>query len=176
MLAETIRHAVEILQQQGQRISVRAVHALSGGSLRDVHRLLREVLPRMEGEAIPAAEVLPVLRLDEHPDVQDVRARLRGLARAVEADAAAIVTQHLEAAYQDAVRTFDQRLREAVEALQEMRALQEHARREFPHHTVLPHVEPIARVLHPSQPVGLEDLFRIWEHDPDVQRLLGGGE
>ena len=57
-----------------------------------------------------------------------------------------------------------------------MRALQKHARRGFPHRTVLPHVEPIARFRHPSQPVGLEDLFRIFEHDPDVQRLLGGGE
>jgi hypothetical protein len=62
MLAETIRNAVEVLHQQGQRISVRAVHALSGGSLRDVHRLLLEVLPRMEGGAMPAAEVLPLLR------------------------------------------------------------------------------------------------------------------
>jgi hypothetical protein len=62
------------------------------------------------------------------------------------------------------------------EALQPVRALLEHARREFPHRMVLPHVEPIARFLHPSQPVGLEDLFRIWEHDPDVQRLLGDGE
>jgi hypothetical protein len=41
MLADTIRKAVDVLQQQGQRITVRAVHALSGGSLRDVHRLLK---------------------------------------------------------------------------------------------------------------------------------------
>jgi hypothetical protein len=176
MDAAVVQHAITALKAQGERVSVRAIHALSGGSFRDVHRLLREVLPRMEGEAIPAAEVLPVRRLDEHPDVQDVRARLTGLAQAIEADAAAIVTQHLEAAYQDAVRLLDQRLREVVEALQEMRALQEHARREFPQRTVLPHVEPIARVLHPSQPVGLEDLCRIFEHDPDVQRLLGDGE
>jgi Plasmid replication region DNA-binding N-term len=173
MLAETIRHAVETLQQQGQRISVRAVHALSGGSLRDVHRLLREVLPRMEGEAIPAAEVLPVLRLDEHPDVQAVRARLTSLAQAVEADAAAIVEQHLQAAYQEAVYTLDQWLRGMDEPLQRLRALQQHARREFPLRTILPHVEPIARPLQPYQPVGLEDLFYLWEHDRDVQRLLG---
>jgi hypothetical protein len=30
----------------------------------------------MEGGAMPAAEVLPLLRIEEHPDVQDVRARL----------------------------------------------------------------------------------------------------
>jgi len=57
-----------------------------------------------------------------------------------------------------------------------MRALQEHARREFPHRTVLPHVEPIARPLHPGQPVGLEELFWVFEHDPDVQVLLGDSE
>jgi hypothetical protein len=34
-------------------------------------------------------------------------------------------------------------------------------------------VEPIARPLQLYQPVGLEDLFYLWEHDPDVQRLLG---
>jgi hypothetical protein len=79
--------------------------------------------------------------------------------------------------YGEKVRAFHQRFRQTVvEALQEMRARQEHARREFPHRTVLPHVEPIARFLHPSQPVGLEDLFRIFEHNPDVQRLLGGGK
>jgi hypothetical protein len=74
------------------------------------------------------------------------------------------------------VHTLDQRLRAAVEALQAMRALQEHARRECPHRTVLPHVEPITRPLQPYQPVGLEDLRWIWEHDPDVQRLLGDSE
>jgi hypothetical protein len=94
----------------------------------------------------------------------------------IEADAAASVTQHLSDTDQDAVHTFDQRLRAAVEALQEMRALQRHARREFPHRTLLPHVEPVARFLHPGQPVGLEDLLSLWEHDPDVQRLLGDGE
>jgi hypothetical protein len=251
MLAETIRNAVEVLHQQGQRISVHAVHALSGGSLRDVHRLLGEVLPQIEGEAMPASvTVLPLLSIAEHPDVQDVRARLRtlegegvdlqrlveahqrtvdilrlecetldnavflgqqpasaldrlqtalrgayaelqaaeadvvahrarqerlaGLARDIEADTAAIVEQYLRAAYQDAVCTLDQWLLGMGEALQPVRALQEHARREFPHRTVLPHVEPVARPLHPSQPVGLEDLFYLWEHDRDVQRLLGG--
>jgi hypothetical protein len=72
------------------------------------------------------------------------------------------------------VRTLDQRLRELVEALHRMRALQEHARREFPHRTVLPHVEPTARPLQPGQSVGLEELFSNWQHDRDVQRLLGG--
>jgi hypothetical protein len=47
------------------------------------------------------------------------------------------------------------------------------ARREFPHRTVLPHVEPIA---HPLQPVGLEELFWIGDHDSYVQALLGGSE
>jgi hypothetical protein len=47
------------------------------------------------------------------------------------------------------------------------------ARREFPHRTVLPYVEPIVRPQQPYQPVGVEDLFYRWEHDPDVQRLLG---
>jgi hypothetical protein len=77
---------------------------------------------------------------------------------------------------QDAVHTLDQRLRAAVEALQAMRALQEHARRECPHRTVLPDVEPTSRFLHPGHPVGIEDLLQIWERDQDVQALLGGGE
>jgi hypothetical protein len=221
------------------------VHARVGGSFRDITKYLREVLPRAEGGVMEAAEVLPLLSIAEHPDVQDVRARLRalegegvdlqrlvdaqqrtvtvlqveleatekavfmghqpssdlervqtalrgalaelhahqakqarlaGLARDIEADAAAIVEQHLQAAYQEAVCTFDQWFRGKDEPLQRMRALQEHARREFPLRTILPHVEPIARPLHPSQPVGLEDLFYLWEHDRDVQRLLGDSE
>jgi hypothetical protein len=107
---------------------------------------------------------------------QAKQARLTGLARAIEADAAAAVTQCLQAAYQDAVCTLDQRLREAVEGLQPVRELQEHARREFPHRTVLPHFEPISRPLQPGQPVGFEELLWIWEHDQDAQALLGDRE
>jgi hypothetical protein len=62
------------------------------------------------------------------------------------------------------------------EPLQRVRALLQHARREFPQRTVLPHVELIARPLQPYQPVGLEELLWLWDHDRDVQRLLGGGE
>jgi hypothetical protein len=62
------------------------------------------------------------------------------------------------------------------EALQPVRALQEHARREFPHRVLLPHVEPIARPMQPGQPVGLEELLWLWDHDWDVQRLLADSE
>jgi hypothetical protein len=202
----------------------------------------------MEGGEMPATEVLPFHRLEDHPDVRDVRARLcalegegidlqrrviecertvtvlqaqceatknavflghqpasdlervqtalrearaahqavqadaaaheakqarlTSLAQAVEGDAAATVKRRQLEAYAEAVRAVDQQLRETVEALQRMRALQEHARREFPDRTVLPYVEPIVRP-QPYQPVGVEDLFWNWEHDPDVQRLLG---
>jgi hypothetical protein len=107
---------------------------------------------------------------------QAKQVRLTGLAQDIEADAAAMVTQHLQAAYQDAVRTLDQWFRGMGEALQPVRALQEHARREFPHRVLLPHVEPIARPMQPGQPVGLEELLWLWDHDWDVQRLLADSE
>jgi hypothetical protein len=78
--------------------------------------------------------------------------------------------------YQEAVCTLDQWLHGMDEPLQRVRALLQHARREFPQRTVLPHVELIARPLQPYQPVGLEELLWLWDHDRDVQRLLGGGE
>jgi hypothetical protein len=90
----------------------------------------------------------------------------------IEADAAARVTQHLQAADQDAVCTLDQWFHGMDEPLQRVRALLEHARREFPQHTVLPHVEPIMRPQQPYRLVGLEDLLWNLEHDPDAQRLL----
>jgi hypothetical protein len=70
---------VEHLQAEGQRVSVRAIHAMVGGSFREITKYLREVLPRAEGGVMEAVEVLPLLRIDEHPDVQDVRERLRTL-------------------------------------------------------------------------------------------------
>jgi hypothetical protein len=44
---------------------------------------------------------------------------------------------------------------------------------EFPHRTVLSHVEPVVRPQQPYQTVGVEDLLSIWDRDRDVQRLLG---
>ena len=102
-------------------------------------------------------------------------ARLAGLAQAIEADAAAVVTQHLQAAYQDAVRTFDQRLRETIEALQPVRALHALARGQFVR-TILPHVEPCALQSRPGQVLGLDDLLWVWEHDRAAQALLGDSE
>jgi len=56
---------------------------------------------------------------------------------------------------------------------QAMRTIQEHARREFPHRTVLPGVEPrVSHQFRPGAVVTLEDFLWIWEHDRDVQRLL----
>jgi hypothetical protein len=73
------------------------------------------------------------------------------------------------------VCTLDQRFREVAEALQPVRTLHALARAQFTR-TVLPHVEPLACVLRPGQSVGIEGLFYLWEHDRDVQALLGGGE
>jgi rubrerythrin len=42
MNADVVTEAVNRLRQQGQRISVRAVHQLTGGSFRDLARMLRE--------------------------------------------------------------------------------------------------------------------------------------
>jgi hypothetical protein len=103
---------------------------------------------------------------------QAKEARLTSLAQAIEADAAAIVAQHLQAAYQEAVSALDQRIREVVEALQPVRALHALARKQFSR-MVLPFIEPIARPLQPYQLVGFEDLCYLFEHDPDAQRLLG---
>jgi hypothetical protein len=86
-----------------------------------------------------------------------------------------VCKQHLCEAYREAARAFDQRLREAVEALQPLRALHALAWEQCTR-TVLPHVEPLACALRPGQSVGLEELRWIWEHDRAVQALLGGGE
>jgi len=54
MLVETIRDAVGTLQREGQKISIRAVHALTGGSFRDISHLLKTAV-------LPAGAVLPDL-------------------------------------------------------------------------------------------------------------------
>ena len=42
----TVHAAIQTLRQQGQQVSVRNVHRLTGGSFRDISRLLRQ--PGME--------------------------------------------------------------------------------------------------------------------------------
>jgi hypothetical protein len=247
MVPEAVRAALAQLQAEGQRISVRAIHGRIGGSFRDITRYLREVLPGAEGGAMPASEVLPRLNIADHPEVQDVRARLRalageepdlqrrvrecdrtvtvlqaqleavdnaiflghqpasdlekvrttlahalreqeaarrdlqvyqarasrlqGLAREIEAKVAAQVAQHERAAYRVDVQDVDDAMRLLKERLRRMRARQASAREQFPR-TVLPHVEPQMRVLQPGQVVGLEELFYVWEHDRERQRIL----
>jgi chromosome segregation ATPase len=102
---------------------------------------------------------------------QAKQARLAGLARDIEAEAAETVKQRLCEAYREAVRTLDQRLREVGEALQPVRTLHALARAQFTR-TVLPHVEPLAAPSWTGQSVGLEELLWIWAHDRDVQGLL----
>ncbi len=41
---QTVTDAVRTLRAQGERVSVRTVHGITGGSFRDVSRLLRELL------------------------------------------------------------------------------------------------------------------------------------
>src|SRR5207248_8012627 len=61
----TIIHAVTILQQQGISVSVRQVHRLTGGSFRDISRLLqalRSVLPTEQPpqEQVEAGPAVPL--------------------------------------------------------------------------------------------------------------------
>jgi hypothetical protein len=51
---QTVTDAVRTLRAGGQRISVRAVHGITGGSFRDLSRLLRELLDDDERAALEA--------------------------------------------------------------------------------------------------------------------------
>jgi hypothetical protein len=96
--------------------------------------------------------------------------RLQGLAREIEDQVAAQVAQHERAAYRVDLEDFDAAFRVLMAALHRMRARQVSARGQF-RRTVLPHVEPMMRVLQPGQAVGLEELFWLWEHDRDAQQF-----
>src|SRR5262245_30944046 len=78
MQPETIAQAVTMLRQQGKRVSVRTVHALTGGSLRDVWRLMRTLPPT---EETPMTQTVPATT-PEPPSTPAATAPLGQIAQA----------------------------------------------------------------------------------------------
>jgi hypothetical protein len=56
MKETTVTEAVQILRAQGERISVRAVHALTGGSFRDITKLLRDAREFLAHDEVAALD------------------------------------------------------------------------------------------------------------------------
>lgn len=57
MNVQAVIEAVRTLRSQGQHISVRSVHSLTGGNFRDVHRLLKDSRDLIGDEEVAALEV-----------------------------------------------------------------------------------------------------------------------
>jgi chromosome segregation ATPase len=146
MNMEMIEQAVSTLRQEGKRLSVRAVHAMTGGSLRDVHRLLRDVLPADEElttDVLPEEEAAPPTALQqaqaaltdaeqaEQAASQALRAREaelteldRGIAQAqaqLDADtlAALMPRRHAVAAVLETMRPRVRQVREVIQVRQQ---------------------------------------------------------
>jgi hypothetical protein len=84
MDATAVQHAITALKAQGERVSVRAIHARIGGSFRDIHRLLRDVAAESdEVEADEAVAEGP----DEAPQPLTPLQRAQDAVRALEARA-----------------------------------------------------------------------------------------
>jgi hypothetical protein len=63
----TIEHAVTTLQQQGKPVSVRSVHRLTGGSFRDISRLLRTLHPSLLAGAQASTDAPQVAEVPPQP-------------------------------------------------------------------------------------------------------------
>jgi len=75
----TIAEAIGTLRQQGQRVSVRAVHALTGGSFRDISAHLRRLVTTKEPSMVTAP---PMSRIEHAREVlREKEAALDALCR-----------------------------------------------------------------------------------------------
>jgi Plasmid replication region DNA-binding N-term len=81
MNGATVTEAIRTLRAQGERISVRAVHQLTGGSFRDLSRILRESRDVLADEEVAGLEVEPETPPPAPGRLAEIAAAIRELDR-----------------------------------------------------------------------------------------------